>query len=409
MDTGTFLDHVRSLPWYRDQIAHVEDIPPSGSTPGTPARPLRPELEERLRELGVRGLYSHQAEAVGIARDGRSVIVATPAASGKSLCYHLPVLEAMMDDRAATAIYLFPTKALAQDQMASLDGLVPDGARIGRGIFDGDTPYDSRGQIRKSARLVVTNPDMLHMGILPNHRSWYRVLRNLRYVVIDEAHVYRGVFGSHVANVVRRLRRLCLRFGSAPTFILCSATIANPGQHARRLIGVPAAVVDASGAPYGGKDFVLWNPPRVDMANGTSRRTTNTDASVLMTELLRRGVRTLTFVRSRRMAELLYVYVRDQLRDVAPELAGRLAPYRASYLPEDRRAVERNLLSGRLLGLTSTTAMELGVDVGDLEATILTGYPGSRASTWQQAGRSGRRDRRALSVLVARTTRSTST
>ena len=401
MDTGTFLDHVRSLPWYRDQIAHVEDIPPSGSTPGTPARPLSPELDERLCELGVRGLYSHQAEAVDAARDGRSVIVATPAASGKSLCYHLPVLEAMMDDRAATAIYLFPTKALAQDQMASLNGLVPDGVRIGRGIFDGDTPYDSRGQIRKSARLVVTNPDMLHMGILPNHRSWYRILRNLRYVVIDEAHVYRGVFGSHVANVVRRLRRLCLRFGSEPTFILCSATIANPGEHARRLVGVPVTAVETSGAPYGGKDFVLWNPPQLDMANGTSRRATNTDASVLMTELLSRRVRTLTFVRSRRMAELLYVYVRDQLRQVAPELAGRLAPYRASYLPEDRRAVERDLLSGRLLGLTSTTAMELGIDVGDLEATILTGYPGSRASTWQQAGRSGRRDRRALSVLVA--------
>ncbi len=401
MDTEAFLGHVRSQRWYRDQIAHVENIPPSGSTPGTLARPLRPELKDRLCDLGVRGLYSHQAEAVNAARDGRSVIVATPAASGKSLCYHLPVLEALMDDRAATAIYLFPTKALAQDQMASLDRLVPDAFRIGRGIFDGDTPYDSRGQIRRSARLLVTNPDMLHMGILPNHRSWYRIIRNLRYVIVDEAHVYRGVFGSHVANVLRRLRRLCLRFGSAPAFILCSATIANPGEHARRLTGVPAAAVEVSGAPFGGKDFVLWNPPRVDMANGSSRRTTNTDASVLMTELLKRRVRTLTFVRSRRMAELLYVYVRDQLKEVAPELAGRLAPYRASYLPEDRRAVERDLLSGRLLGLTSTTAMELGVDVGDLEATILTGYPGSRASTWQQAGRSGRRDRRALSVLTA--------
>lgn len=405
MNTGAFLDYVQSLPWYREQITHVEDIPPREPVLGELERPLPEAIGAALEAAGVAGLYSHQAQAIDAARRGESVIVATPAASGKSLCYHVPVLEALTEDRSATAIYLFPTKALAQDQAAGLERLIPEGAKLGHGVFDGDTPLEARGQIRRSARVLITNPDMLHMGMLPNHRSWYRLLRNLRYVVIDEAHVYRGVFGSHVANVIRRLRRLCMRFGSEPTFILCSATISNPGEHAERLLGLPVTAVETDGAPYGGKDFVLWNPPQIapqiNGGAGAKRRTTNTDASLLMTELLKRRVRTLAFVRSRRMAELLYVYVRDQLRSSVPELVGKLAPYRASYLAEDRRAIERDLFEGRLLGLTSTTAMELGIDVGDLDATILTGYPGSFASTWQQAGRSGRRGERALSVLVA--------
>ena len=241
---------------------------------------------------------------------------------------------------------------------------------------------------------------MLHLGILPNHRSWHQLLRGLRYVVIDEAHVYRGVFGSHVANVIRRLRRLCHRFGSNPQFILCSATIANPGEHAERLVGLPFEVVEREGAPYGGKDFLFWNPPMIDMAKG-SRRSTNREAALIFAELMQRSVRSLAFVRSRRMAELLYVYVRDRLREVAPSVAGRVAPYRASYLPEDRRKTERDLFEGRLLGVTTTNAMELGIDIGDLDATVLTGYPGSIASTWQQAGRSGRAGGRSLSVLVA--------
>jgi DEAD/DEAH box helicase domain-containing protein len=401
VNTGAFLDYVQSLPWYREQIEHVEDIPPRDATPGELERPLRPAVQTRLTEQGVTGLYSHQARAIDAARRGEHVIVATPAASGKSLCYNLPVLDALTEDRSATAIYLFPTKALAQDQAAGLDRLTPEGARLHSGVFDGDTPREARSQVRRSSRVVITNPDMLHMGMLPNHRNWYRLFRNVRYVVIDEAHIYRGVFGSHVANVIRRLRRLCARFGAEPTFILCSATISNPAEHAEKLLGLPVTAVETDGAPYGGKDFVLWNPPQIDMDAGAKRRTTNTDASLLMTELLKRRVRTLTFVRSRRMAELLYVYVRDQLKSTVPELAKKLAPYRASYLAEDRRKIERDLFSGKLLGLTSTTAMELGIDVGDLDATILTGYPGSFASTWQQAGRSGRRGERALTVLVA--------
>ena len=400
MDVPAFVDHLESLPWYRGQIAHREEIPPRAASPATLDVPLSPRLERSLDSLGIDSLYSHQADAINALRRGESVIVATRAASGKSLCYHLPVLEALLEDRSSRALYLYPTKALAQDQSKALASLIPDG-RLRQGIFDGDTPTQDRGDIRRNSQILITNPDMLHLGILPNHRSWYKLLRGLRFVVLDEAHVYRGVFGSHVANVIRRLRRLCRRFGSEPQFILCSATIANAGEHAERLVGLPFRVVEEDGAPYGGKDFLFWNPPMIDMARG-SRRSTNTEATLIFAELLRRHVRTLTFVRSRRLAELLYVYVRDQLRQSNPTLASRVAPYRASYLPEDRRRIERDLFEGRLLGLTTTNAMELGVDIGDLDATVLTGYPGTIASTWQQAGRSGRRGERSLSVLVAR-------
>ena len=401
MDVSAFLDHVSGLPWYRDQIVHREDIPSRSPAYAKPERPLNPELQRTLESRGIHALYSHQAAAIDAARKGENVIVATPSASGKSLCYQLPVLDSLLEDRSGHALLLFPTKALSQDQARSIAALVPEGSRVRHDIFDGDTPTHERSDIRRHARIVLSNPDMLHMGVLPNHRSWHKLLRGLRYVVIDEAHVYRGVFGSHVANVIRRLRRLCLRFGSDPQFILCSASISNPGEHAEQLVGLPFRVIEGDGAPYGGKDFVFWNPPMIDMAQGSSR-STNSESAMLLGELLQRKVRTLAFVRSRRMAELLYVFVRDLLREVSPGIAGRLAPYRASYLPEDRRRIERDLFDGRLLGLTTTNAMELGVDIGDLDATLMSGYPGSIASTWQQAGRSGRRGERALSMLVAR-------
>ena len=400
MDIPRFLRDVQSLHWYRDQIVHREDIPARKPSPGNLKGPLHPKLQLALESQGIEFLYEHQAEAINAARRGENVIVATPAASGKSLCYHLPVLEALLEDRSARAIYLFPTKALAQNQSKTLSDLSLDRNSARHGIFDGDTPTQDRADIRRYSRLVITNPDMLHLGVLPNHRAWYRLLRGLRYVVIDEAHVYRGVFGSHVANVIRRLRRMCHRLGSNPQFIMCSATIANPGEHAERLTELPFHVVDEDGSPYGGKDFIFWNPPMIDVALG-SRRSTNSESVLIFAELLRRHVRTLNFVRSRRLAELLYVYVRDQLKLTAPVVAKRVFPYRASYMPEDRRRIERDLFEGRLLGLTTTNAMELGVDVGDLDATVLTGYPGSIASTWQQAGRSGRRGERSLSVLVA--------
>ena len=395
-----FLDQLKGLPWYRDQIAHIEEIPSRPSKYGGLRQPLSPDIQQALEAGGIHGLYSHQVDAIEAVRRGENVIVSTPSASGKSLCYQVPVLEAVLEDRTSRVLYLSPTKALAQDQSRGFSGLLPPESGVRHGIFDGDTPPNERPAIRRYSQVLLTNPDMLHLGILPNHRAWHRTLRSLRYVVIDEAHVYRGVFGSHVANVIRRLRRICRRLGNEPIFILCSATLANPGEHAQRLVGLPFQVIEEDGAPYGGKDFVLWNPPMIDKSKG-SRRSTSGEVAMLLVELLRRKVRTLTFVRSRRLAELLYIFTRDRLRELAPSVADRLAPYRATYLPEDRRRIERDLIEGRLLGLTTTNALELGIDIGDLDATILTGYPGSVASTWQQAGRSGRRGHRSLSILVA--------
>jgi DEAD/DEAH box helicase domain-containing protein len=265
--------------------------------------------------------------------------------------------------------------------------------------FDGDTPLSERADIRKQSRIILTNPDMLHLGILPNHQSWSRLLRNLRYVVVDEAHVYRGVFGSHVAGVLRRLRRLCDYYGSSPRFICCSATIANPGEHAEKLVGLPFVVVDDDGSPRGGKDFVFWNPPIIDEVKSV-RRSANSEATHLFTELVGHNIRSLTFARSRRLTELIYSYSRQSLAESNPALAGRIRPYRAGYLPQERRQIEQELFSGQLLGAVTTTALELGIDIGGLEATVLTGYPGSIASTWQQAGRSGRGRESSLSFLV---------
>ena len=400
MDVGAFLEAVQKMPWYMEQIAYSEDVPAREARYGALDRPIDRRLERGLRDFGIDELYTHQTDAINALRDGKNVIVSTGTASGKSLCYNLPVLEELLQDRTASAMYIFPTKALAQDQRKALGRLVPKSSRLRYDIFDGDTPSHERGGIRRSARLLITNPDMLHVGILPHHRLWYQRLRSLRYVIIDEAHVYRGVFGSHVANIIRRLRRICERLGSRPQFIMCSATIANPGEHAERLTGLPFEVVEDDGSPYGGKDFLFWNPPMLDLATG-SRRSTNTESAQLFAELLRRYVRTMNFVRSRRAAELLYVYVRDNLKLSHPDVARRVMPYRASYLPEDRRAIERDLAQGRLLGVTTTNAMELGIDIGDLDATLLTGYPGTIASAWQQAGRSGRSGHRSLSVLVA--------
>ncbi|MDP6347789.1 MAG: DEAD/DEAH box helicase, partial [Dehalococcoidia bacterium] len=268
------------------------------------------------------------------------------------------------------------------------------------GAYDGDTPTSERSQIRRRARVVFTNPDMLHMGILPNHAGWARFLRRLRLVVVDEAHTYRGAFGSHVALVLRRLRRLCAAYGAHPRFVLCSATLSNPDELAHKLVGMPCPVVTEDGSPSGGKDFVLWNPPRLP-GGRVGRRSANIEAATILTELLRHGVRTLTFARTRKLTELIYLYCRDALRGQGyNDLSQRLRPYRAGYLPEVRREIESQLFQGELLGVVATTALELGIDIGTLDATVLTGYPGSIASTYQQAGRSGRSGERALSFLV---------
>ncbi|MBI3978933.1 MAG: DEAD/DEAH box helicase [Chloroflexi bacterium] len=396
---GTFLDEVRASGDYRGQIVHVERIPARQPIYADLDRPLPQPLQDALAARGIVRLYAHQTRAVEAVRAGRNVVVATPTASGKSLCYHLPVLEAVLTAPRARALYLFPTKALAQDQIRSLRELIGTRIKAAVATFDGDTPPQDRSRIKRHAQIVLSNPDMLHLGILPHHGTWQAFFQQLRYVVVDEAHVYRGVFGSHVANVLRRLRRICASYGASPTFICCSATIANAAEHVERLTGLPADLVDEDGSPCGSRDFVFWNPPVIDQA-GMVRRSPNTEATALLTALVTRGVRTLTFTRTRRLAELIHLYARETLAEAAPGAADRISPYRAGYLPEDRRQIERDLFDGRLLGVTATTALELGVDVGGLDATVLTGFPGTIASTWQQAGRSGRSRGHALSVLI---------
>ncbi len=399
MDAAAFLRYITAQDGYANQIVHREYLPPREAVPAGLDEPLAASLQDCLVEHGVSSFYTHQAAAVNHARQGRNVMVATSSASGKSLCYNIPILQAILTEPGSCALYLFPTKALAQDQLRALRELFSPGlVKAGDfATFDGDTPAAERAEVRKHARIILTNPDMLHLGILPNHQSWSRLLRNLRYVVVDEAHVYRGVFGSHVALVLRRLRRLCQRYGSHPQFIGCSATIANPGEHAEKLTGLPFAVVDNDGSPHGSKDFVFWNPPIIDEAKST-RRSANSEAASLFADLVSHYIRSLVFARTRRLAELIYRYSRDRLAGTVQ--AEQIKVYRAGYLPEERRQIERELFGGQLIGAVATVALELGIDIGDLEATVLAGYPGSVASTWQQAGRSGRGKEGSLSFLI---------
>jgi DEAD/DEAH box helicase domain-containing protein len=401
MDTSAFLHHLTTQPAYSGQIAYQEPIPRREAKCAALASPLEAALEDCLTRHELLPFYTHQAEAINHARQGKNVMVATSSASGKTLCYNVPVVDALLTQRGSCALYLFPTKALAQDQLRTLWELFhPRLLSTGDfATFDGDTPKGERGDIRRRARLILTNPDMLHVGILPNHQQWSRLLRRLRYVVVDEAHSYRGVFGSHVADVLRRLRRLCRFYGSNPQFICCSATIANPGEHAEKLAGLPFSVVDNDGSPHGGKEFVFWNPPLIDVARSV-RRSANGEAASLFAELISQNIRTLTFVRTRQLTEVIYNYTRRKLVEIDSDLPKKIKPYRAGYLPEERRKIERELFSGQLLGVVATTALELGIDIGDLEATVLTGYPGSIASTWQQAGRSGRSREKSLSFLI---------
>ena len=400
MTVSAFIEHLKAQPFYKGQITHVHHLPARRAWYGELEKPLPEQLQAALNESGVERLYVHQAQAINAVRQGENVIVATSTASGKTLIYNLPVLESILADWRARALYLFPTKALAQDQLRAL-GELTHGAlrRIRYATYDGDTPKEDRPRRRKECAIILTNPDMLHLGILPNHTLWSHFFRNLHYVVIDEAHTYRGVFGSQVACVLRRLRRVCRSYGAHPQFILCSATIANPGEHAARLTGLPATVIDEDGSPQGARQFVLWNPPFVDRAR-TMRRSANSEAAYLLAEMARQGVRNITFTRARRVAELILLYARRELEKDAPDLAERIRSYRAGYLPEERREIERQLFHGELLGVTATNALELGIDVGSLDATVLVGYPGTIASLWQQAGRAGRGVREALSILI---------
>jgi DEAD/DEAH box helicase domain-containing protein len=358
---------------------------------------LDPGLAEALRRTGVERLYSHQRQALDTAAHS-NLVLTSGTASGKSLAFNLPVLDGIARDAKRRALYLYPTKALAQDQARKLAALRPPNLR--EAIYDGDTPREERPSIRRRNNLVLTNPDMLHVGILPNHKSWGDFLANLGWVVVDEAHTYRGVLGSHVANVLRRLRRIARAYGSEPRFLLASATIANPVELAERLVGEPFELLDDDGAPRTGREIAMWNPPLIDKASG-ARRSALGEAADLLAELVSQGVRTICFLKSRRGIELIQRFARDNLTARGkPELAERIAPYRGGYTPQQRREIEARLAQGELLAVVATDALELGIDIGELDAAICVTFPGTVASLRQMWGRAGRR-RRGLAVYVA--------
>ena len=357
-------------------------------------------LAEAYRAKGIHELYSHQAATAELVRNGKNVVVVTPTASGKTLCYNLPVLNLVVENSDTRALYLFPTKALAQDQLAELQDLATRlDDRFGVFTYDGDTPSDARKAIRERGQIVLTNPDMLHTGILPHHTKWMRLFENLRYIVLDELHTYRGVFGSHLGNVLRRLRRIAKFYGSDPQFICCSATIANPGELASQLIEKKVEVVEENGAPAGEKLFVFYNPPMVNRNLGIRRSYIN-EATRVAKEILGRKLQTIVFANSRLHTEVILTYL-QQANSPKPGQPEPIRGYRGGYLPGERREIERGLRDGRILGVVATNALELGIDVGSLDACVMAGYPGSIASTWQRAGRAGRRTGSSCAVFVA--------
>ena len=395
----------------RGAVAHWETLAARPARFGELLPALPEPITNGLASLGIERLYTHQVRAIESLRAGQDTVVVTGTASGKSLCFHLPALERILHEPEATALYLFPTKALAQDQLKSLTRLASSDLGLSHvldaGVYDGDTAASTRKKLRESANVILSNPDMLHAGILPQHAKWARFLRSLRYVVIDEMHAYRGIFGSHVANVLRRLERLVRHYGGEFRYVMCSATIRNPGELAGALIGREVTVVDDDGAPRGEKHFVFWNPPHRDETR-VERRSSNVEGCAIFSGLLQRGAQAIVFTKSRVSAELVYRYAHEQLersgsrRDRGGDkLHERIRPYRGGYLPEERRAIEKALFSGELRGVVSTNALELGIDVGGLDAAILIGAAPTLASIWQQAGRAGRSGSPSVVVLVA--------
>jgi len=400
-------------------ITAVRRLEAIGARYATFPEALDPRLTKALASRGVEQLYTHQAEAIEHALAGRHVVVITPTASGKTLCYNAPVLNAILEDPSSRALYLFPTKALAQDQLAELQTMceaIDEGARsaaalgeggqpgdrepqIGVFTYDGDTPQDARRTIRSRAHLVLSNPDMLHSGILPHHPRWAKLFENLRYVIVDELHAYRGVFGSHLCNVLRRLRRICRHYGSNPVFLCSSATIANPRELAEKLTEQPFEVVDRSGAPRGEKYFIFVNPPVVNRQLGI-RRSYLGEARRVAAEFLKRNLQLIVFAQSRLATEILTTYLKDDF-DGVPGAPERVRGYRGGYLPNRRREIEKGLREGAVRAVVSTNALELGIDIGALDVAVLAGYPGTIAATWQRAGRAGRRASRSAAVMVA--------
>jgi DEAD/DEAH box helicase domain-containing protein len=396
------LERILSSPEFAPNIVVSRLIPArEGSYVPFPAD-LNPAVASALKARGIERIYTHQGEVWERVREGRNVIAVTPTASGKTLCYNLPVLQDLTEDREGRALYLFPTKALSQDQQSELGELVQ--ARdlpVKAFTYDGDTPGSLRIAARDTGRIVITNPDMLHAGILPNHPRWIKFFSRLKFIVIDEAHAYRGVLGSHVANVIRRLRRIAAFYGSKPRFILCSATIANPQELGALLIGEDLVLVDKNGAPRGEKRVILYNPPLVDPAQGI-RRSSVAESRRWMAALLKGGIKTILFAHSRIKTEVAASYVNEDLANFYTGNSGiRVEPYRGGLLPNERREIEKGLREGTIRGVVSTNALELGIDIGGLDASVVSGFPGSFNSFWQQSGRAGRRGGTSVSVFVA--------
>jgi DEAD/DEAH box helicase domain-containing protein len=397
MDAADTLAALADDPRVADRLVHREVLPAREARYASLRTPLHREVAARLEARGAGALFSHQACAIDALREGRHVVVATGTASGKSLCYQVPVVESVVTGRRDTALLVFPTKALAQDQLRSLRSWLVPGLKAV--TYDGDTASDDRTWARKHANVVLTNPEMLHVGILPSHQRWATFLKRLRYVVVDELHTLRGIFGSHVAHVLRRLERVCEHYGSQPTFCFASATIGNPGELATALCGQQVEAIDDDGSPRAERVLACWQRPFIDVHTGT-RASANVETADVLARFVDHAHQTLAFTRSRRGAEVVAQHARRRLNAHEPGTGRRVAAYRAGYLPEERRRLEADLSAGRLLGVAATNALELGIDVGGLDTVVLNGFPGTLASMWQQAGRAGRTGRRSVAVLV---------
>ncbi len=396
------LEKLKADSTFQNNVTHWEVIPPRKGR----YREIPPDIDERivsaLSEKGIERLYTHQYESYIRVRNGENVVIVTPTASGKTLAYNLPVIQSLLEDSSSKAMYIFPTKALSQDQQAELNETILSGnLPLKVFTYDGDTPTSIRISVREEGRIVITNPDMLHTGILPNHTKWIKFFKELKYIVIDEIHTYRGVFGSHMTNLIRRLKRIASFYGSKPQFICCSATIGNPLELSERLLEEDVVLIDDNGAPSGERHFIFYNPPLIDRVQGI-RRGVVQESRRIAVSLLEGGIKTIVFARSRLRTELIASYIRESLDKFYKRGHNiEVASYRGGYLPSERRRIESGLRNGRIRGVVSTNALELGIDIGGLDASVLAGFPGSIASAWQQAGRAGRKSSLSLSILVA--------
>ncbi len=402
--TRADIQAILSDPSFAPHITDIKEFPEREGSYAPLPEDLYPPLAESCASRGMDRLYSHQAEAYASARTGSHTVIVTPTASGKTLCYNLPVMQTLLEESEGRALYLFPTKALSQDQQSELNAMVGEGSSripLRVCVYDGDTPQSLRQDARDKGRIIISNPDMIHAGILPNHPKWIRFFASLKFIVIDEMHQYRGIFGSHMANLLRRLLRIARFYGSDPVCILCSATIGNPKELAERLIGSSVRLIDTNGSPSGKKTVVLYNPPLVDSVQGIRRSVMN-ESQRWALALLRANIKTILFAHSRVRTEVISSYINDSLKNIFTSNEHiTVVPYRSGLLPLERRAIEKGLRDGTIQGVVSTNALELGIDIGGLDAALIAGFPGSFSSFWQQAGRAGRRQTESLAVCIA--------